>query len=174
MVRSSLKLTLLVGLLASVVHAQYAPRSLGAGPQVSVALGSRSVMGGLSLEFSQYLESGFEFFARVPVLIAEVPVGADTPSGAGRVFATGGSLGVRYLFTEGLVRPWVGLQLSGVVLVTKPEVTWSLGAGTTLGFDWILNESWSIGARGIYDVFIDLNRPWRHQLGGSLIASVLF
>jgi len=165
---------LFAGLTAGVAHAQYAPHSLGAGPQVTVVLSSRSVMWGLSIEFTQYLESSFEFVARVPVLIAEVPVGADTPSGEGRVFATGGSLGVRYLFLEGLVRPWVGLQLSGVVLVTRPEVTWSLGAGTTVGLDFILSESWSIGARGIYDVFIDLNRPWRHQLGGSLVVCVLF
>lgn len=174
MVRSSLKWVLLVGLMGSAAQAQYAPHSLGLGPEVTAVLGRQSVMGGLSIEFTQYLESGFEFFARVPVLIADVPVGADTPSGAGRVFATGGSLGVRYLFVEGLVRPWVGLQLSLVVLVTRPEVTWSLGAGTTLGLDWILSESWSVGARGHYDVFVDLNRPWRHQLGGSLIVCVLF
>lgn len=174
MVRSSLRVWLFVGLMASAAHAQYAPHTLGLGPHVATALGSQSVMWGLSLEFSQYLESGFEFVVRVPVLIADVAVGADTASGAGKVFATGGSMGVRYLFLEGLVRPWVGLQLSGVVLVTTPEVSWFLGAGTTLGLDWVLSESWSIGARGSYDVFVDLNRPWRHQLGGSLVASVLF
>ena len=108
-------------LISTLAHAQYAPHSLGAGPQVSGVVGTGQVMGGISLEGSQYLEDGFEFFVRVPVLIAETPAGADTPSGAGRVFSTGGSLGVRYLFVEGMFRPWVALQLSGVVLVTKPD-----------------------------------------------------
>ena len=161
-------------LTSTLAHAQYAPHSLGAGPHVSGVMGTGRVMGGISLEGTQYLESGFEFFIRVPLLIAETPVGADTPSGAGRVFSTGGSLGVRYLFVEGMVRPWVALQLSGVVLATKPEAIWFLGTGTTVGIDWVVSESWSIGARGIYDVFIDLNGPWRHQLGGTLMVSVLF
>ena len=160
--------------ISLAAHAQYAPHSLGLSPNVSSALGTRSAMYGVTIEFSNYLESSFEFFARVPILIAEVSVGADTADGSGRVFSTGGSLGVRYLFLESAVRPWVGLQLSGVVLVTKPDVTWFLGAGPSVGVEWVLDESWSIGARGVYDVFIDLNRPWRHQLGASLNVSVLF
>jgi outer membrane protein len=131
-------------------------------------------MWGLSLEFSSYLDGGFEFFGRVPVLLAQTAVGADTPDGVGRVFATGASVGVRYLFFQGSVRPWVGLQLGGLVLVTRPEPAWFLGTGATVGLDWILTESWSVGARGIYDVYLDLNRPWRHQLGGTLNVMVLF
>ena len=161
-------------LASTLAQAQYAPHSLSAGPQVSGVVGTGQVMGGISLEGSQYLENSFEFFGRVPLLIAQTPVGADTPTGAGRVFSTGGSLGVRYLLVEGMVRPWVALQLSGVVLLTQPEAIWFLGAGTTLGIDWVLSESWSVGARGIYDVFVDLNRPWRHQLGLTLTVSVLF
>ena len=175
MARSHLRIfVLLLTAAPAVAHAQYAAHSLGLSPQVTSALGTRTGMFGVSIEFSNYLQSSFEFFARVPLLIAEVAVGADTPDGAGRVFSTGGSFGVRYLFLETAVRPWVGLQLSGVVLVTKPEVTWFLGAGASVGVEWVLDESWSIGARGVYDVFIDLNRPWRHQLGGSLNVSVLF
>lgn len=171
MVRSSLICLLLCPFAA---HAQYAPHSLGLGPHLTTVVGSRAVMWGVSIEYSKYLESGFEVFGRVPVLITDVPVGADTESGAGRVFSTGLSLGVRYLFVEdGSVRPWVGLQLGGVVLGTTP-VSWFLGTGLSVGVDWVLSESWSLGARGIYDVFVDLNRPWRHQLGGSLLVSVLF
>jgi hypothetical protein len=125
-------------------------------------------MWGVTLEASNYLENGFELFARVPLLIAE-PTGGETT----RVFTTGGSAGLRYLFVEGTVQPWVGLQLSGLVLISQP-VNWFLGAGATIGVDWVLSESWSIGARGIYDFFIVLTGPWRHQLGGSLMVSVLF
>ena len=177
MVRSSLRAPYFAALLCLapfVAHAQYAPHSLGVGPQVTSLIGTSSPLWGLSLEFSNYLESGFEFFGRVPLLIAQTPVGADTADGAGRVFATGASLGVRYLFIEGSVRPWVGLQVGGLVLATRPEVRWFLGAGATVGLDWVLTESWSVGARGLYDVYVDLNRPWRHQLGGTLNVSVLF
>ena len=176
MVRSRLSCFAVLFSLAvpGVALAQYAPQSLGLGPHVTFVPGSRSVMWGVAIEFSHYLEGGFEFFSRVPVLIAETSVGADTVDGSGRVFSTGLSLGVRYLFAEGMLRPWAGLQLGGVVLITKPDPVWYLGTGVTLGIDWILSESWSVGARGIYDVFIDLNRPWRHQVGGSLIVSVLF
>jgi len=62
--------------------------------------------------------------------MTHVLVGADTPTGAGDIFATGGSLGVRYFFLEATLRPWAGIQLSGLVLVTKPEVTWFVGPGS--------------------------------------------
>jgi hypothetical protein len=173
MVRSSLKRSLFPLLFAAVAHAQYAPSSLGLGPQATAVIGDTPMVG-VDLEYARYLESGFVFFADVPILIASTAVGADTPTGSGRVFATGGRLGVRYLFTEGMVRPWVALQLAGLVLVTKPEVTWYAGAGTSVGLDWILSESFALGARLVYDVFVDLNRPWRQQLGGSINVSVLF
>ena len=176
MVRSRLSCFVVLLFLAfpGLAQAQYAPQTLGLGPHVTFVPGSQAVMWGVAIEFSRYLESGFEFFSRVPLLIAQTPVGADTIDGSGRVFATGASLGVRYLFVEGSLRPWVGLQVGGVVLITQPAPRWFLGTGATLGLDWVLTESWSVGARAIYDVFIDLNRPWRHQLGGSLIVSVLF
>ena len=165
MVRSLLTFAVLS---AGLCRAEFSNHSLSAGPQVTWVEPARSVMWGLTLEGSKYLENGFEVFGRVPLLIAEPPGGLGQ-----RVFSTGGSLGVRYLFIEGTVQPWVGLQASSVVLITEP-VSWFLGPGATLGLDWVLNDSWAIGARGSYDVFIDLNGPWRHQLGGSLTASVLF
>lgn len=173
MVRSSLKRSLFPLLFAVVAHAQYAPNSLGLGPAVTAVVGDTPMVG-VEVEVSRYLESGFVAFIDVPFLIASTVVGADTPTGAGRVFASGGRLGVRYLFTENLVRPWVALQLAGLVLATKPEVSWYVGAGTSAGLDWILSDSFSLGARLVYEVFVDLNRPWRHQLGGSLNGSVLF
>ncbi len=166
MVRSTL---IFAALTSAFAHAEYSNHSIGVGPHLTVVTGSRSLMWGLAIEASNYLENGFELFGRVPLLIAE-PAAGETM----RVFVTGGSAGVRYLFVEGTVQPWVGLQLSGVVLMTQPVVNWFLGTGATIGLDWVLSESWSIGARGIYDVFIRLDGPWRHQLGGSLMVSVVF
>jgi len=41
------------------------------------------------------------------------------------------------------------------------------------GFEWVLSESFALGLRGTYDAFVDLNLPWRHQLGVSLGLIVL-
>jgi outer membrane protein len=163
MVRSTLIFAVLT---SSAAHAQYLNHSLGAGPHLTWVASNRSVLWGLSLEYSKYLESSFEFFGRVPLVIAEQP---EQP----RVFGTGASLGVRYLFIEGSVQPWAGLQLTGLALFAEP-VTWFMGAGTTLGLDWTLSESWAVGARFSYDVFVRLNDPWRHQLGGTFTVSVLY
>jgi outer membrane protein len=159
--------------LAPAAHAQYSSSALGVGIQATTVV-STGPQYGLTLEYSRYLESSFEFYVRAPVLIVETPVGAATESGAGRVFGTGLSLGVRYLFHEEVLRPWVGLHLGASVLITRPEIAWFLGPGTAVGLDWVLSESFSLGLRGSYDVFVDLNRPWRHQLGLTLGVAVLF
>jgi hypothetical protein len=162
-----------VGLLlaAPAAQAQFSNSSLSLGVQGNAVV-SGPPQWGLSLGYSRYIESGFEFVAWAPALITEVPAGAETPSGAGRVFATGLSLGVRYLFLEEMVRPWVSLQLGSSILITTP-VTWFVGPAASVGLDWVFSESFSLGLRGTYELFIDLNRPSRHQLGVVLGVSVL-
>ncbi len=114
MVRSGLIFAALF--FPALAHAQYSNHGLGLGPHVTVVLGSRSLLWGVTLEFSNYLESGFEVFGRVPLSITDVQLGADTSDGVGKVFSVGATVGVRYLFIETSVRPWVGLQLSTLVL----------------------------------------------------------
>jgi outer membrane protein len=165
-------LAALMCLAAPAARAQFNNSQLGAGPAFNSVIG-QGPQYGLFIEYGRYLESSFEFFARAPVLIVETPSGANTPTGQGRVFGTGLSLGVRYLFNEDTLRPWVGLQLTGSVLITQPQVAWFLGGGTSLGLDWVLSESFALGVRGSYDVFVELNQPWRHQVGVMLALHVL-
>ncbi len=106
--------------------------------------------------------------------MTHVLVGADTPTGAGDIFATGGSLGVRYFFLEATLRPWAGIQLSGLVLVTKPEVTWFVGPGVSAGVDYFFTDSVAAGVRASYDFFAMINKVPRHNLGAALSLSVLF
>lgn len=153
-------------------RAQFNNSSLSAGPLINSVIG-QGAQYGLALEYDRYLESGFEFVARAPVVIAETPVGADTASGAGRVFGTGLSLGVRYLFLEEHFRPWAGAQLTWTILITTPSPVWGLGAGPSLGVDWVFSESFALSLRGSYDVFVELNSPWRHQLGVTLGLVIL-
>lgn len=165
---------LIIGLLllAPAAHAQYNLSTLSLGPQASTVLGDRPQWG-VSLGYTRYLESGFELFARAPVLISHVLVGADTSTGEGNVAGTGLTLGVRYLFLEDTWRPWVGLQLGASFLITRPEVTWFAGPGVSAGLDWVFNPSFAIGVLSSYDVFIRLNAPWRHQLSVLINFSVL-
>lgn len=160
-------------LAAPAARAQYSSSVLTAGPTIGVSIGSARVHSGLLLEYSRYLESGFEFFARAPVLLTQVPAGADTSTGAGWVFATGLSLGVRYLFAEEAVRPWVGAQVGASILITTPSVTWFVGPGAGAGLEWVLSESIALGARATWDLFIHLNEPSVNQLGGALTVSIL-
>ncbi|MBL8916799.1 MAG: hypothetical protein JNM17_39215 [Archangium sp.] len=167
------RLALLACVTASLAaRAQFNNSSLSAGPLVNSVIG-QGAQYGLALEYDRYLESGFELVARAPVVIAETPVGADTPSGAGRVFGTGLSVGARYLFLEEQLRPWAGLQLTWTILITQPAPVWGLGAGPSLGLDWVFHESFALSLRGSYDVFVELNRPWRHQLSVTLGLVIL-
>lgn len=159
-------------LFAPAARAQFNNSSLSAGPLLNSVIG-QGPQYGLALEYDRYLESGFEFIARAPVVIAETPSGADTPSGAGRVFGTGLSLGARYLFLEEALRPWVGAQLTWTILITQPSAVWALGAGPSVGVDWVFSESFALSLRGSYDVFVELNRPWRHQLSVTLGLVIL-
>ncbi|MFT3712013.1 MAG: hypothetical protein QM817_30595 [Archangium sp.] len=159
-------------LAGSAAQAQFNNSSLSAGPLINTVIG-QGAQYGLALEFDRYLESGFEFVARAPAVIAELPAGADTPSGVGRVFGTGLSLGVRYLFLEEQFRPWAGAQLTWTILLTQPSAVWGLGAGPSVGIDWVFHESFALSLRGSYDVFVELNRPWRHQLSVTLGLVIL-
>jgi len=158
--------------LGTLAHAQFNNAQLSAGPLLHSVVGVGPQYG-LFVGYERYLDAGFEFFARAPVLIVETPTGANTSTGQGRVFGTGLALGVRYLFNEDTWRPWVGAQLTGSVLITTPQVNWFIGGGVSAGVEWVLSESFALGLRGTYDAFVDLNLPWRHQLGVSLGLIVL-
>ena len=160
-------------LLAPNAHAQYGNRSLGIGAEATTSI-NNAAQWALTLEGSLYIESGFDIFLRVPVMITNVSIGADTISGRGQVFGTGGSLGVRYFFLEERVRPYVGVQVSGLVLFTVPLVDYYLGPGATAGADFFLTNFLSIGVRGSYDMFVALNRPLRHNLGAALSVTTNF
>lgn len=160
-------------LAASLAHAQYSSSALTVGPTSGVSLGSARVHAGLLIEYARYLEHGFELFGRAPILLTQVPAGADTPTGKGWVFATGLSLGARYLFAEEALRPWVGAHVGTSILVTTPGVSWFVGPGAGAGLEWVLSESFALGARATWDLFIRLNEPWMSQLGGALTLTIL-
>ncbi len=171
-----------VGLLVGgSAQAQFANRSLGAG------IGFIKLFGGstqgtatgvdyavpLTIEGSLYIENGFDVFAHIPLMLVSVTRGASTPSGAGLIFGTGGHLGVRYLFSEETLRPYVGLELAGFVLLTSSPVVF-VGPGVVGGLDYFIADTVSIGARGFFDLFIELNVPLRPAVGATVSVAVYF
>ena len=168
-------------LVAGEAHAQFANRSLGAGVGYVKLFGGSSVTGAtgvdyalpLTLEGSLYIENGFDIFARVPLMLVSVTSGAATASGAGLVFGTGGHLGVRYLFSEENLRPYAGIELAGYVLLAQTTVVF-IGPGVVAGVDYFIADTVSIGARGFFDLFIELNVPLRPALGAGASVAVYF
>lgn len=168
-------------LVAGEAHAQFANRSLGGGLGFVKLLGGSSLGGStgvdfavpLTLEGTLYIENGFDIFAHIPIMLVNVTSGAATPSGAGLVFGTGGHLGVRYLFMEETLRPYAGLEIAGFVLITKTTVVF-VGPGVVVGVDYFVADTVSIGARGFFDLFIELNVPVRPAFGGGASVAVYF
>lgn len=160
-------------------HAQFANRSLGGGVSFIKLFGGGKGTGvdfavPLTLEGSLYIESGFDIYAHIPVMLVNVTTGADTPSGRGLVFGSGGHLGVRYLFSEETLRPYVGIELAGFVLLLKNAPVVFIGPGATVGLDYFVSDTITIGARGFFDLFIELNVDPRPAVGGGIAAAAYF
>ncbi len=168
-------------LLASQAHAQFANRSLGGGLGFVKLFGGATGEGSTGVEFAVpltlegtlYIENGFDIFAHVPLMLVSVTLGAATASKAGLVFGTGGHLGVRYLFSEETIRPYVGVEIAGFALLTTTTVVF-VGPGVVAGIDFFLADTVSVGARGFFDLFIELNVPVRPAFGGGASVAVYF
>ncbi len=190
--RKTLKLSMLLlamcGATQALASASFANRSLGAGVSFIKIVGESSLgtdwFVPISLEGGLYIDNGFEVFLRPQFFLAQATFGAPTPSGAGLVIGGGGQLGVRYLFLEESIRPYMGLHLSAIVLSRCPSTvpcsemqTQAVaypGAGVEVGSDFFVGESVSLGIRGLVDLYIQLNRPVMFGIGGGLYATTYF
>ncbi|MBE2250993.1 MAG: hypothetical protein IAE78_15755 [Myxococcus sp.] len=185
--RTALKLALAVVLfLAPAAHAtSFANRGLGLGLGFMKIFTDDSTVPDFAvplwLEGSYYAENGFDVYVRIPLALANVKIGAPTASGAGLVVATGGQFGVRYLFMEETLRPFVSVHLSGIY-VLRPTTSGSIDIGSNLlagpgvgaGLEYFVGDSVSLQLRGFVDWFIALNGPQRFSVGGTLTATTYF
>ncbi len=131
----------------------------------------------ITLEGGYYIESGFDIYLRIPLMMAYTAVGLG-PSGTsgGLVIGTGGQFGIRYLFLEESLRPYAGLHLSGIYFFRDSALgpNFQFGPGVSAGLEYFVGESISVGARGFFDFFIVLNAPVRFALGGGLAVTTYF
>src|SRR5579863_7592175 len=139
----------LSALLASgSAWAQFANKSIG----VQAGFLSLNGVAGNELDYglpvglngSLYIENGFEVVAAVGVIVVH-----DKISNQNILALDGPSIGVRYLFSEESVRPYVGLDLSYLQLFGTAEQpnTAFAGLGPNGGVDIFVTDSVSIGVR---------------------------
>lgn len=174
----------LVGATPALATASFANRNLGLGLGGFTVLGDKTAMGidwglPLTLEGGFYLESGFELFLRVPLMLVQQKTGVTADGGPGIVVATGGQFGARYLFLEENVRPWVGLQLAGLYFFRSEAAqavyaTFFAGPGVSAGLDFFVAESVSLGVRAYTDLYITLNKPLTFTAGGGAYVTTYF
>lgn len=176
-------LTFMAVLLASPAHASasFANRSLGLGASGFAIVGDKSAVGidyGIpaTLEGGLYLENGFEIFLRVPILFAYQKFGVTENYGPGFVISTGGQFGVKYLFSEESIRPYLTLHLSGLYFFrNNPELNnFFGGVGASFGVDFFVSDSVSLGPRAFADMYITLNAPLAFSLGGGAAVTTYF
>ena len=139
-----------------------------------------------TLEGELYIDSGFQAYLRIPFMLAHQDccvADSTLRNGEGLVIGTGGQLGVRYMFLEEAIRPYVGLHLSGLYFAREGETyadgsavtgNFQFGPGVCAGIDFFVAESISLGARAFFDLYIVLNAPVRFAGGGNLVVSTYF
>jgi outer membrane protein len=102
-------------------------------------------------------------------------LGADGLSN-GIIVGYGGQLGVRYLFLEESIRPYVNAHLTGFGVPKEGAPALALaGLGVGGGVDFFVGESVSLGARVTADLFLSLVplQP-RFALGGGAYVTTYF
>lgn len=123
----------------------------------------------LSLEYSTYIESGFELVGHFDFMILN-----QQPSDV-NVIGIAPRLGFHYLFAEEDIRPYVGADISYLhVFSSETDTSNYFGIGPNLGVDFFVSESVSVGVMAQYDFYLALNGPTENAIGGSFQVKTYF
>lgn len=174
-------LCLVLGSTPVLASASFANRSLGLGVS-GFSLqpsGADVVTWGVpvTLEGGLYVENGFDLYLRVPFMILSQKVGfGPDKSSPGLILATGGQFGVRYLFMEESVRPYVMLHLAGLYMFRDATLgnNFYAGPGAGAGIDFFVADSISLGLRATFDLYLTLNAPVLFSVGGGANITTYF
>lgn len=179
---------LVVGLLGSApafASASFANRNLGLGVSGFGIVGNSTSVGidwgvPITLEGGLYIESGFEVFLRIPLMFAYQKFGVTADDGPGIVIASGGQFGLKYMFLEESIRPYVTLHVAGLYFIRDEKLNngrlnnFFAGPGVSGGVDFFVGESISLGVRGYVDMYVTLNKPVSFSIGGGACATTYF
>ncbi len=165
--RSTLAAAAFVGCLASAssAHAQFANHSIGF--QASYLFIDPLVQAGngpdIGLEATLYLESGFELYFRVLAGIHQNLTITPHPSAVG-IFP---ALGLRYLFSEEQLRPYVGLTVAFMHFFGDNLPGAIFGVSPNAGLEYFFEANTAVGLQAEYHRLLALNEP-----GGNAFALV--
>ncbi len=153
---------LLLGAVEANASASFANRMLGLSGGYSTFTNNNvalTTVVPIALEAGYYIESGFDLYLRVQISLVRqgVGFGADR-NNPGFLFGIGGQLGIRYLFLEESIRPYVGVHLAGMGLPSELRVgpPGYGGLGINGGVDFFLSDSISLGLRGYFDLLMSV------------------
>jgi outer membrane protein len=162
-------------LAASPAWAQFANRSIG----FSAGYQKLNEESGLNwgvpagILYTAYLDAGFEATGHFHVMFLQDPVLRKT------VVGVTPQIGIRYLFLQEHVRPYVALDLSYLHLFydtggNQAASTNYVGVGPNLGIDFFVSDTWSVGVRGQYNLYVMLNKPTQSSLGATLEVATYY
>jgi outer membrane protein len=152
----------LFGAAEAQASASFANRMLGISGGYSAFTANQVALSTVipfALEAGYYIESGFDLYLRVQLGLIRQGVGFGVDRNSpGFLFGIGGQLGIRYLFLEESVRPYVGIHLAGLGLPSDLRIgpPGYGGLGACGGVDFFLADSISLGVRGYIDFLMSV------------------
>jgi outer membrane protein len=161
-------------LCAPSAQAQFANRSIGIAAgyldfNEGFALRPYSVPIGFIGSF--YIENGWEFIWRVQLVISEY-----RPTATQHLGLAAPGLGFRYLLSEESFRPYLGGEVGADWFFGAggiPVWAWADFAGI-FGFEYFVNDAWSVGIRGQGGLLVTLNQQVEPYLGAQLTLQTYF
>ncbi|MFL5355360.1 outer membrane beta-barrel protein [Archangium sp.] len=156
--------------LAAPAHAQFANRSLGLSAGYMNFNNTASLNSTVFLGFdaSLYIESGFEVVSLTKLAFPYDPISEK------RVVGLAPSLGIRYLFLEEGIRPYLGADLSYLHIFKDSGEQNFFGVGPNAGVEFFVSDSISLGARAQFNAYLSLDEAVQTSLILSAGTSVYF
>jgi outer membrane protein len=124
----------------------------------------------VGLGYSGYIDNGFEWTASLEVMLLTTRVTEQN------VFGLSGGPGIRYLFLQESVRPWVGSELKYVHLFGSDQVSSYVGLNPEIGLDVFVTEQFSLGGKGQFNLYARVQERVEVQMafGGSVVGTAWF
>lgn len=124
----------------------------------------------IGLEGTRYIEGGFETYLRGQAMLLREKVTGSFLIGLAP------SLGIRYLFSEEFVRPYVGVDISYFHVFGGPSqlVVNRVGPGANVGIEFFVTDTVTLGARAQGALYVTLNEAPFWSFGGNVVAATYF
>jgi outer membrane protein len=156
--------------VAAPAHAQFANHSLGLSAGYMNFNNTASLNSTVFLGFdaSLYVENGFEVVSLTKLAFPKDPITGR------RVLGLAPSLGIRYLFLEEGIRPYIGADLSYLHVFKDTGEQNFFGVGPNVGLEFFVSDSISLGARAQFNAYLSLDEAVQTSLILSAGTSVYF